>query len=76
VTLTGSNTSLDLHISDDGCGFDAAVAAEGYSYGLLGMRERARLIGATLLIESAPDTGTVISIHVPLCDEPQRCSGF
>lgn len=76
VTLTASNTSLDLHISDDGCGFEAAVAAEGYSYGLLGMRERARLIGATLQIESEPDTGTVISIHVPLCDEPQRCSGF
>jgi PAS domain S-box-containing protein len=76
VTLTGSYTALDLHVSDDGCGFDAAAAREGYSYGLLGMRERARLIGATLQIESAPDTGTAISIHVPLCDEPQKCSGF
>jgi signal transduction histidine kinase len=69
VTLTASDTALDLHVSDDGCGFDVAAAAEGYSYGLLGMRERARLIGATLQIESAPDTGTVISIQVPLRDE-------
>ncbi|WP_395067952.1 PAS domain S-box protein [Paraburkholderia silvatlantica] len=68
VTLTGNDTALDLHVSDDGCGFDTTAAVQGYSYGLLGMRERARLIGATLQIDSAPDTGTVISIHIPLCD--------
>ncbi|CAE6871999.1 hypothetical protein R70211_01318 [Paraburkholderia domus] len=72
VTLTGSYTALDLHVSDDGCGFDTAAAVQGYSYGLLGMRERARLIGATLQIDSAPDTGTVISIHIPLCDGTQK----
>jgi PAS domain S-box-containing protein len=65
VTLTSSGTALDLHVSDDGCGFDPAAARKGYSYGLLGMSERARLIGGSLQIDSAPDTGTVVSIHVP-----------
>jgi signal transduction histidine kinase len=55
-----------LQIGDDGCGFDPDEAYKGYSYGLLGMRERARLIGATLQIDSAPGTGTVVSMHIPL----------
>jgi signal transduction histidine kinase len=66
VTLTNTETTLDLYVSDDGCGFDPATARKGYSYGLLGMSERARLIGGSLRIDSSPETGTVVSIHVPL----------
>jgi len=66
VTLTNTETTLDLYVSDDGCGFDPAAARKGYSYGLLGMSERARLIGGSLRIDSSPETGTVVSIHVPL----------
>ncbi|SAL17338.1 sensor kinase [Caballeronia udeis] len=66
VTLTSTGTALDLYVSDDGCGFDPAAARKGYSYGLLGMSERARLIGGSLRIDSSPETGTVVSIHVPL----------
>jgi signal transduction histidine kinase len=32
------------------------------------MSERARLIGGSLRIDSSPETGTVVSIHVPLDD--------
>jgi PAS domain S-box-containing protein len=70
VTLTRSASGLDLHVSDDGCGFDQDEARKGDSYGLLGMRERARLIGASLLIDSSPGTGTSVSIHIPLDEEP------
>ncbi|SOE92500.1 PAS domain S-box-containing protein [Burkholderia sp. D7] len=66
VTLTSTGTALDLYVSDDGCGFDPAAARKGYSYGLLGMSERARLIGGSLRIDSSPETGTVVSIHMPL----------
>jgi len=66
VTLTSSATALDLHVSDDGCGFDEEAARTGYSYGMLGMSERARLIGGSLLIDSAPGAGTSVSIHIPL----------
>ncbi|MFM0229125.1 hybrid sensor histidine kinase/response regulator [Paraburkholderia sediminicola] len=69
VTLSASNGALTLHISDNGCGFDLPVARRRYSYGLLGMSERARLIGGTLQIESAPGAGTTVSIHIPLRTE-------
>jgi signal transduction histidine kinase len=66
VTLVSSDTSLDLRVSDDGQGFDLESAQGGYSYGLLGMSERARLIGGTLQIDSAPGAGTMVSINLPL----------
>ncbi|SEF05753.1 PAS domain S-box-containing protein [Burkholderia sp. WP9] len=50
VTLTRSASALDLHISDDGRGFNQEAIKKGYSYGLLGMRERARLIVPCILI--------------------------
>ncbi|KPD14600.1 histidine kinase [Burkholderia sp. ST111] len=66
VALTSTAAALDLRVSDDGRGFDPATAGIGNSYGLLGMRERARLIGGTMTIDSAAGTGTVIGIHIPL----------
>ncbi|RDK00997.1 response regulator [Paraburkholderia lacunae] len=72
VTLTRSATALDLHVSDDGCGFDLEAARKSYSYGLLGMSERARAIGGSLLIDSAPGAGTAVSIHIPLDDKVDK----
>jgi PAS domain S-box-containing protein len=69
VTLTSTPATLDLHVSDDGCGFDPATARAGYSYGLLGMQERARLIGGAMTIDSAQGMGTAISIHIPLAGD-------
>jgi len=69
VTLTGSATALDLHVSDDGCGFNQEAIHKGYSYGMLGMSERARLIGGSLLIDSTPGMGTTVSVHIPLEDD-------
>jgi PAS domain S-box-containing protein len=66
VTLVSSDVALDLRVSDDGQGFDLESAQYGYSYGLLGMSERARLIGGTLQIDSAPGAGTMVSINLPL----------
>lgn len=66
VTLTSSAAALDLHVSDDGRGFDQEAVRKRYSYGMLGMSERARMIGGSLLIDSAPGMGTSVSIHIPL----------
>lgn len=52
---------LTLTIADDGVGFDPEGAHPGH-YGLAGLREQARLIGAALTIRSAPQEGTVISV--------------
>jgi PAS domain S-box-containing protein len=66
VSLISMTDQLELRVRDDGHGFDREAARRNYSYGLLGMYERARLIGATLAIDSAPGAGTTVSIHIPL----------
>jgi len=56
-----------LLVSDDGCGFDeATLAGTGgrHSYGLVGMRERAELVGATIAVVSRPGTGTTVEVVV------------
>lgn len=66
VTLASTAAQLELHVRDDGRGFDQQAARRDYSYGLLGMNERARLIGGSLSIDSTPGGGTTVSIHIPL----------
>jgi signal transduction histidine kinase len=62
VTVTwrcdGRNASLE--VVDDGDGFPAGKAGRLDSYGLIGMRERASSIGATLDIVSEPGKGTAV----------------
>jgi signal transduction histidine kinase len=66
VNLTFAPQSICLEIQDDGVGFrlphhPSEFAAVGH-YGLLGLQERAELIGAKLKIESAPGQGTRLEI--------------
>ena len=48
---------VDLEIVDNGVGFDAGTVPDD-RFGLLGMRERAAMIGAELDVSSAPGEGT------------------
>ena len=66
VTMMCDEHRLVLNVTDNGCGFDPSAAGKRDSYGLLGMSERARLIGASLQIDSAPGSGTVVSISIPI----------
>lgn len=54
-----------LEIADDGKGFPVGKAGRLDSYGIMGMRERASSIGATLEIHSEPDRGTVVRCLLP-----------
>ena len=58
---------LRVVIRDNGCGMDPEVIESGRNshWGLLGMRERARSIGAQLRIWSRKNTGTEVEICVP-----------
>lgn len=49
-------------VVDDGVGFDAGEQPEGH-YGLVGMRERAARIGATIKFESKPAVGTAVTVE-------------
>jgi two-component system sensor histidine kinase UhpB len=62
---------VELRVSDDGRGFDPAVLPHvnsltpGRGLGLIGMAERARLVGGELDVRSAPGGGTTITLRVP-----------
>ena len=67
---------LEIEVRDDGRGFDPAVASASGHYGLLGMRERARLAGGTLEVRSTPGAGTTLKLCLPQeypaeADQPQ-----
>ena len=58
------NGATELSIRDDGHGFQLATARPG-GLGLGGMAERARLVGGELTLDSAPGTGTTVTLRVP-----------
>lgn len=68
VRLEQDDKAVRLSIRDDGAGFDVAntLNAQERSLGLLGMRERIELIGATLRLDSAPGKGTCLQVEVAL----------
>jgi PAS domain S-box-containing protein len=66
VVLERSSEHLSLVIEDNGLGFDPSGAATaGHRLGLIGMRERAALVGADLQIESTPGRGTTVIVRTP-----------
>jgi signal transduction histidine kinase len=67
LRLELADNTLALTISDDGSGFEPTSASDG-SYGLLGMRERAEMIGAALQVESESGRGTRVSVRMNLAD--------
>jgi PAS domain S-box-containing protein len=66
VEITHEAGYLYVEVNDDGKGFDIKIAQQQTSYGLLGMRERARAMGGKLDITSMPGRGTSISIRIPV----------
>jgi signal transduction histidine kinase len=68
VLLERRDNQVVLIIEDDGVGFNSNQDAgrEDKGLGLIGMRERAALVGGTLQIESKPNEGTTIFARVPV----------
>ena len=69
VRVTFSEQELEICVRDDGVGFQPPermndLVQEGH-YGLMGMQERARLVGARLAIRSGSD-GTLVEMRLPL----------
>ena len=75
VLLERRGEQLQMIVEDNGQGFNAEAerqdSSEGQYLGLLGMAERAMLVGGTLTIDSAPGGGTTIFLHIPLQHESQ-----
>jgi signal transduction histidine kinase len=70
IDLRYHPNELTLTVTDNGVGFqatDATLPTKGH-FGLQGMRERTQQIAGTLNVESSPDSGTKVTLHVPLAN--------
>lgn len=66
VKLGCSLHQAHLMVSDQGSGFDVEAATNKGGLGLISMRERIRLVGGTIVIDSKPMAGTTVNVCVPL----------
>jgi signal transduction histidine kinase len=73
VRLRFRETALDLQIADDGRGFDPRPIGERErpAWGLMGIEERATLLGGKASIRSRPGEGTEIDVTVPYAEDSQ-----
>ncbi len=67
VQLTTTPEQVKLIVEDDGLGFEPSKVPRG-RYGLIGLNERAKLLGGSLELSSSPGEGTCVEVTVPLRD--------
>jgi signal transduction histidine kinase len=68
VLLEQRGDELVVLVEDNGMGFDPVVAMQNGRLGLFGMRERAEMLGGTLMVESAAGAGTTLVLEVSCAD--------
>lgn len=68
VSVRKSDDHLSATVADDGCGFDPSKRKKqaGGHLGLIGMRERARLLGGEFGVQSTPGRGTRVTASIPI----------
>ncbi len=71
VRLHVGEDAVELEIADDGIGFDPTLPDQlanqpGVGWGVVGMRERALLLGGACVIDTAPGKGTRVRVTAPL----------
>jgi two-component system, NarL family, sensor histidine kinase DevS len=73
VLVVEDERTIAITVRDDGRGFDPGAPHEGF--GVLGMTERAELVGGGLTVEARPDEGTTVHATVPATRrEPPKTS--
>ncbi len=66
VVIERSDACVTLSVRDNGRGFVAGSPRKPNSYGLLGVRERAHLLGGEARIDSTPGQGTTVEVRIPI----------
>ena len=66
VELRLAEGCLVIKVTDDGVGFAMEPAVRPGHYGLIGLQERAQITGGHFSIESAPESGTIARLRLPL----------
>lgn len=62
--------SISVRVSDDGRGIVTADRRKPEAFGILGIQERVRALGGSMHIGSAPGSGAVLDVLIPLAGEP------
>lgn len=75
VRLAKDDGNLTLEVHDNGQGVSREELSAGSSLGILGMRERALLLGGELTITGAPGEGTTVRVRVPVTHPPAPKDG-
>jgi PAS domain S-box-containing protein len=65
VRLAKEDSDVTLEVHDDGKGIPEDKLANGESLGILGMRERAMLLGGEITISGPPGNGTTVKVRIP-----------
>lgn len=71
VALGRADGAVTLSVRDNGRGFNLDDPRRPNSFGLMGLRERASLLGGEVRIESQPGRGTVLHVEIPLEEKAQ-----
>jgi signal transduction histidine kinase len=66
LVLKREDRSVKMTIRDNGRGITAEEAADGRSFGIVGMRERALSLGGELKIVGVPGQGTTVEVTIPI----------
>jgi PAS domain S-box-containing protein len=72
ILLDGRLDRVSVIIEDDGIGFDLESVRPHRRLGVVGMRERAQLLGGTVDIESHPGRGTTVVARIPVPSSPEQ----
>jgi signal transduction histidine kinase len=65
IKLEGKSTAIEMAITDNGKGISDENMNNVKSFGLMGMRERARYFGGIVIIQSVPAHGTTVIVSIP-----------
>jgi len=71
ITLRQQHDELELIVCDNGVGFPADALQRAGSFGLLGMRERAAMLGGSVATTNLPDGGACLTVRLPLAPEKE-----
>jgi hypothetical protein len=69
VAVERGDSQVTVRVRDDGVGFSPEDSRKPNSFGLLGLRERATLLGGEAMVTSAPGRGTHVEVRFPVTQQ-------
>ena len=66
VSLELGGGFINMRVEDDGVGFNPEAPKDSRAIGLVGMRERAAMVGGFVILDSSPGKGTRITVRIPV----------